>query len=83
MQIVQISLYYALNLDYYYPYYYPYYNQAPSTGGASLSEVRRAYLNRALSTHPDKGGTSCEFQEVVAAFEALSSDVSLLWIIIN
>lgn len=36
---------------------------------ASIAEIRAAYKRRALEVHPDKGGSSAEFQLVLAAFE--------------
>eukprot|EP00928_Gymnodinium_smaydae_P055719 TRINITY_DN39207_c0_g1_i1.p1 TRINITY_DN39207_c0_g1~~TRINITY_DN39207_c0_g1_i1.p1 ORF type:complete len:491 (-),score=32.34 TRINITY_DN39207_c0_g1_i1:321-1793(-) len=43
---------------------------------ASASEIRAAYLQRVLATHPDKGGSDQEFREVVAAFQVLGSALS-------
>lgn len=43
---------------------------------ASSAEVRTAYRQRALKTHPDKGGNPDVFRLVVAAFEVLSDQVS-------
>ena len=40
---------------------------------ASRSEIRTAYLKRALQHHPDKGGTADDFKLVVFAFETLYS----------
>lgn len=40
---------------------------------AGDAEVRAAYRRLALLTHPDKGGSEAAFQEVNAAFDALSS----------
>lgn len=39
---------------------------------ASQSEIKAAYKRQALRVHPDKGGSSLEFQKVVAAFEQLA-----------
>lgn len=39
---------------------------------ASQAEVRAAYKRQALQVHPDKGGSSLAFQQVVAAFEQLA-----------
>jgi len=43
---------------------------------ASFAEIKLAYRRCALSTHPDKGGTSESFRTVVVAFEALSDPTS-------
>eukprot|EP00929_Paragymnodinium_shiwhaense_P090031 TRINITY_DN50263_c0_g1_i1.p1 TRINITY_DN50263_c0_g1~~TRINITY_DN50263_c0_g1_i1.p1 ORF type:complete len:286 (+),score=64.25 TRINITY_DN50263_c0_g1_i1:188-1045(+) len=40
--------------------------------GADQSEVRRAYLQKARETHPDKGGSPEEFRRVVVALEQLT-----------
>ncbi len=40
---------------------------------ASAQEIRSAYRQQALLTHPDKGGTNDAFQAVLMAFETLSS----------
>lgn len=40
---------------------------------ASFVDVRAAYRRQALLAHPDKGGSKETFQEVVRAFETLSS----------
>ena len=40
---------------------------------ATAAEIRAAYKRKALSTHPDKGGTSGEFRLLVQAFEVLFS----------
>ena len=40
---------------------------------ASAAEIRAAYKRKALSAHPDKGGTSGEFRLLVQAFEVLFS----------
>lgn len=39
---------------------------------ASPADIRTAYLQRVLQTHPDKGGSEHEFRAVVFAFEVLS-----------
>ncbi|CAE8639926.1 unnamed protein product, partial [Polarella glacialis] len=39
---------------------------------AQPSEVRRAYLQRVRETHPDKGGSALEFQQVVRALELIA-----------
>lgn len=39
---------------------------------ATLAQIIKAYRQMALKTHPDKGGTDKEFQEVKAAFDILS-----------
>eukprot|EP00933_Yihiella_yeosuensis_P055439 TRINITY_DN54223_c0_g1_i1.p1 TRINITY_DN54223_c0_g1~~TRINITY_DN54223_c0_g1_i1.p1 ORF type:complete len:563 (+),score=116.60 TRINITY_DN54223_c0_g1_i1:130-1689(+) len=41
------------------------------TRNATAAQIRSAYRQRALSTHPDKGGNPDEFVRVVAAFEEL------------
>lgn len=38
---------------------------------ASPSELRAAFKRRALESHPDKGGSSAAFQQVLAAYELL------------
>jgi len=38
---------------------------------ATASEIRTAYRKRALETHPDKGGSSGEFDSVARAYRAL------------
>jgi len=41
--------------------------------GASIAEIRSAYLKKAVEIHPDKpGGNKAKFQELVEAFEILS-----------
>lgn len=40
--------------------------------GADTSEVRRAYLQRAKETHPDKGGSAEDFRRVVDASKILT-----------
>jgi hypothetical protein len=37
---------------------------------ATLAEVKRAYRQRALLTHPDRGGSDAAFRAVQAAYEA-------------
>lgn len=39
--------------------------------GASLAEVRRAFRQLALETHPDHGGDADQFREVQGAYERL------------
>jgi len=39
--------------------------------GASLAEVRRAFRQLALETHPDHGGDADDFREVQNAYERL------------
>jgi curved DNA-binding protein CbpA len=39
--------------------------------GASLDEVRRAFRQRALETHPDTGGDDASFRAVRRAYERL------------
>jgi hypothetical protein len=41
--------------------------------GASLAEVKRAYRQRALETHPDRGGDATQFRAVQRAYEKLSA----------
>eukprot|EP00931_Biecheleriopsis_adriatica_P058699 TRINITY_DN3501_c0_g1_i1.p1 TRINITY_DN3501_c0_g1~~TRINITY_DN3501_c0_g1_i1.p1 ORF type:complete len:110 (-),score=20.06 TRINITY_DN3501_c0_g1_i1:213-542(-) len=41
--------------------------------GASITEIRSAYLKKAIEVHPDKpGGDKAKFQKLVEAFEFLS-----------
>ena len=42
---------------------------------ATDNEIRSAYRRRALSTHPDKGGSAEAFRSVVSAFETLTLDI--------
>ena len=42
------------------------------TPWASYEEVRAAFKRRVLETHPDKGGRTSEFREVMLAFEQAS-----------
>lgn len=42
----------------------------------SAEELKRAYRERVLKTHPDRGGTSEAFREVQAAYEALQGSES-------
>ena len=44
---------------------------------AAASDVRRAYRQMALKTHPDKGGKAEEFRSVFTAFEVLSDQSKL------
>jgi len=44
--------------------------------GASMHDVRRAYRNRVLETHPDKGGTNSAFRMVHEAFKVLGDAVA-------
>ncbi len=39
------------------------------TAGATAAELRRAFRQRALETHPDKGGTADSFRLVQRAYE--------------
>ncbi|CAJ1388512.1 unnamed protein product [Effrenium voratum] len=41
---------------------------------ATLKEIRRAYIRLAKETHPDTGGDSVEFQDVLVAYRILSDD---------
>eukprot|EP00931_Biecheleriopsis_adriatica_P058705 TRINITY_DN3501_c0_g1_i7.p2 TRINITY_DN3501_c0_g1~~TRINITY_DN3501_c0_g1_i7.p2 ORF type:complete len:104 (-),score=19.76 TRINITY_DN3501_c0_g1_i7:231-542(-) len=44
--------------------------------GASITEIRSAYLKKAIEVHPDKpGGDKAKFQKLVEAFEFLSDTV--------
>jgi hypothetical protein len=45
------------------------------TPGATLAELKRAYRQRALETHPDQGGESAQFQRVQRAYEKLSAQL--------
>ncbi len=38
--------------------------------GATLAEIKRAYRQRALETHPDRGGEQVAFMRVQRAFES-------------
>jgi hypothetical protein len=44
--------------------------------GATLAELKRAYRQRALETHPDQGGESEQFQRVQRAYEKLSAQLA-------
>jgi len=44
---------------------------------ASPASLRRAYLQLALASHPDKGGSSEAFQRVQAAYDAASQRVAV------
>ncbi|TBU05665.1 DnaJ domain-containing protein [Hamiltosporidium magnivora] len=41
---------------------------------ASKKEIKKAFLKKSLSTHPDKGGDSKDFQSIKKASEILLSD---------
>lgn len=41
---------------------------------AGPDEIRRAFRARVLSVHPDHGGSSAAFAEVLEAFDALRDD---------
>jgi hypothetical protein len=41
--------------------------------GASPAELKRAFQQKALETHPDQGGDAERFREVLRAFKRLSS----------
>lgn len=40
---------------------------------ASFKEVRKAYLKKVVSEHPDKGGTASSFEKVQHAYKTLSN----------
>eukprot|EP00928_Gymnodinium_smaydae_P088651 TRINITY_DN72715_c0_g1_i1.p1 TRINITY_DN72715_c0_g1~~TRINITY_DN72715_c0_g1_i1.p1 ORF type:complete len:153 (+),score=16.14 TRINITY_DN72715_c0_g1_i1:99-557(+) len=40
--------------------------------GASMHQIRTAFVRGALSSHPDKGGSHADFLSIRAAYEALS-----------
>ncbi|CAE8651006.1 unnamed protein product, partial [Polarella glacialis] len=44
--------------------------------GALFAELRACFKRRALSVHPDKGGSKEAFQQVLAAFETLADPVA-------
>lgn len=44
--------------------------------GATLTELKRAYRQRALETHPDQGGEAEQFQRVHRAYEKLSAQLA-------
>ncbi|WP_267639795.1 ferredoxin Fer [Haloarchaeobius amylolyticus] len=46
---------------------------------ADEDEVRQAYRQRAMETHPDQGGSKREFQRVKDAYEAISSGEVEAW----
>lgn len=39
--------------------------------GASINEIKRAYRQRALDAHPDRGGDAAAFRALTAAYERL------------
>mmetsp|Transcript_50161 Transcript_50161/g.93906 ORF Transcript_50161/g.93906 Transcript_50161/m.93906 type:complete len:369 (-) Transcript_50161:35-1141(-) len=43
---------------------------------ADAADIRRAYRQAALATHPDKGGNSNDFHAISVAFEVLSCDIT-------
>ena len=45
---------------------------------ATPDELRQAFRRRALSTHPDRGGDACNFDETVAAFRSLSAATAII-----
>lgn len=49
--------------------YSPHFEVLGLSPGASDEEVKRAYRQRALETHPDRGGSAEAFRAVHAAFE--------------
>jgi hypothetical protein len=46
---------------------------------AKLAEVKRAYRQQALATHPDQGGDAERFQRVQRAYEKLLARLSPRW----
>jgi curved DNA-binding protein CbpA len=42
--------------------------------GAKAAAIKRAYRKRAMETHPDRGGSQEEFEEVKLAYEVLADD---------
>lgn len=50
-----------------------YYKTLGLERGASEEEVKRAYRKLASKHHPDKGGDTAKFQEIQAAYEAITS----------
>jgi DnaJ domain len=44
--------------------------------GASLAELKRAYRQRALETHPDQGGEAEQFLQVQRAYEKLAAQLA-------
>eukprot|EP00746_Dinoflagellata_sp_MGD_P094595 gnl/MRDRNA2_/MRDRNA2_37657_c0_seq2.p1 gnl/MRDRNA2_/MRDRNA2_37657_c0~~gnl/MRDRNA2_/MRDRNA2_37657_c0_seq2.p1 ORF type:complete len:178 (-),score=25.29 gnl/MRDRNA2_/MRDRNA2_37657_c0_seq2:78-611(-) len=53
-----------------------YYDLLGIKSDASSTQIRQAYRCKLLETHPDKGGSSKEFQAVKLAYEALIDDQS-------
>lgn len=41
--------------------------------GATVAEIKRAHRERALATHPDRGGDAAAFREVQRAYERLTT----------
>ncbi len=50
-----------------------YYKVLGLSSGASEEEVKKAYRKLASKHHPDKGGDTAKFQEIQAAYEAITS----------
>ncbi len=50
-----------------------YYKVLGLTPGATEEEVKKAYRKLASKHHPDKGGDTARFQEIQAAYEAITS----------
>src|SRR2546423_14833411 len=48
-----------------------YYEVLKISETASKSEIRKAYINLARTTHPDKGGNEEQFKKVNKAYETL------------
>eukprot|EP00746_Dinoflagellata_sp_MGD_P083842 gnl/MRDRNA2_/MRDRNA2_33335_c0_seq1.p1 gnl/MRDRNA2_/MRDRNA2_33335_c0~~gnl/MRDRNA2_/MRDRNA2_33335_c0_seq1.p1 ORF type:complete len:350 (+),score=41.25 gnl/MRDRNA2_/MRDRNA2_33335_c0_seq1:72-1121(+) len=53
-----------------------YYDVLRVQRSASWTELRSAYLQQVLTTHPDKGGNESDFCKVLDAFQILSDPIS-------
>ncbi len=51
-----------------------YYDVLGVTANASTDEIKKAYRKLSTVKHPDRGGTTEEFQELQAAFDTLKDD---------